>query len=141
MADQKQQNRYVLRFTFSDNPEQGYTIDVANLTRRVQVALEDHFAMPIDQVEREGWLFGSARGAVFLGYLARKREEPEFTLEQAYEFDADADAGEEKGADQEADEETGRSAGKSGGKKKTTRPTKPRTRKRSGSRSSGSTSE
>jgi len=90
MTDDKP--RLVVRYTFSDRPDTPYEIDLYDLRLAEQVAIEEYFEKPMTQLQVEGWLTGSAKGKAFIGYLARKREEPGFTLAESIEFDADAEA-------------------------------------------------
>jgi hypothetical protein len=75
----------LVRFTYSDS-EEAFEIDVWDLTAEEQVAVERFFDKPWNHLLEEGWLLESIQGKVFLAYLARRRQEPDFTHAEALEF-------------------------------------------------------
>lgn len=84
MADQ-----LVIRFKFSDTDRE-VELDLLSLKARERVELEEFFKQPWADLFADGWLLRSTKGAVFLGYLARRRKEPRFTYNQALDFEAEA---------------------------------------------------
>jgi|GEM_PF-5414210 len=62
-----------------------FTIDVLDLTFEEQAILEEYFDEPFEFAKQRGWIGFSAKGKIAIAYLARRRREPEYTLEQATE--------------------------------------------------------
>jgi hypothetical protein len=78
--------KYVVRSRFSDTDEV-FEIDLLDLTGKEEMEIEGQFDRPLAHLWNEGWITASASGRIFVSYLARRRVEPNFTYDQALEFD------------------------------------------------------
>jgi hypothetical protein len=67
---------------FKDNRRK-YKIDFLDLTFEEQVIVEELFNKPWEVLMQQGWVGFSAKGKVVLGYLARRRDDQDFTFEEA----------------------------------------------------------
>lgn len=80
--------KFVVRFKFADS-SRAFSLDLLNLKARERVELEEFFDQPWADLWASGWLLRSTKGAVFLAYLARRRDEPNFTYRDALEFEGE----------------------------------------------------
>lgn len=85
-ADADEQAKYVVRSRFSDTDEV-FEIDLLDLTGKEEMEIEGQFDRPLAHLWNEGWITASASGRIFVSYLSRRRVEPNFTYDQALEFD------------------------------------------------------
>jgi hypothetical protein len=83
-ADEKKS--LIVRARFSDT-EQIFEIDLHDLTSEEEVLIEEHFDRPLSLLDAEGWVTASAKGRVFVSYLARRRKDESFSYDQALEYD------------------------------------------------------
>lgn len=83
MATKKDEDSLVLRFKFDDDGRRVYSLDLADLTTREQIEIEEFFDRPLAATIESGWLLESRKGMALLAYMARRRKEPEFTYEDA----------------------------------------------------------
>lgn len=77
--------KYVARSRFSDT-DQVFEIDLTDLTGEEEILIEEMFDRPLSHLWNEGWITQSAKGRIFVSFLARRRVEPSFTYDQALEF-------------------------------------------------------
>jgi hypothetical protein len=82
----KEKQTLVIRARFSDT-EQAFEIDLHDLTSEEEILIEEHFDRPLSLLDAEGWVTASAKGRVFVSYLARRRKEADFSYDQALEYD------------------------------------------------------
>jgi hypothetical protein len=82
VAARKKKQDTVSRFTIEGKP---YEIDMDSLTWGEIEEVELYFDRPYDAID-----FESARGAMMLAYLARKRKEPGYTLDKMRELPVDS---------------------------------------------------
>ena len=59
-----------------------YSIDLNQLTIAEEIETEEYFNQPFPGIVAGGWLV-STKALVFFSYLARRRTDPSYTLDQA----------------------------------------------------------
>lgn len=82
-AKKKDEDAVIIRFRFDDDGRKIYSLDLADLTTREQIEIEEFFDKPLAVAYESGWLLESRKGMALLAYIARRRKEPEFTYEDA----------------------------------------------------------
>ena len=82
-AKKKDEDALILRFRFDDDGHKVYSLDLADLTTREQIEIEEIFDRPMAATIESGWLLESRKGMALLAYIARRRREPEFTFEDS----------------------------------------------------------
>ena len=81
-----------------------YSIDLNKLTIAEEIETEEYFNQPFPGIVAAGWLV-STKALVFFSYLARRRVDPSYTLDQAIVLSQEEFEVKELGApaDEEAD--------------------------------------
>jgi hypothetical protein len=82
-ADAEEKASIIVRAEFKDSRRK-WSIDFLDLTFEEKVIVEEHFNKPWEVLMAQGWVGFSEKGKVLLAWLARRRDNASYTLEDTF---------------------------------------------------------